>query len=100
MPVAVVRTTGGRLFAILDRCLHQGAPLSKGRLGFSSEKSRLIGEYFVEPDETVLRCPWHGYEYDLESGATLAPPCRALRTFAAWENDDYVYVGDVVDEPS
>lgn len=49
--VAVFRQ-GGRLFAVGDRCPHMGASLSEGQLG-----------------RGFIRCHWHGWQFDLESGA-------------------------------
>ncbi|HEX3430333.1 MAG TPA: Rieske (2Fe-2S) protein [Rhizomicrobium sp.] len=46
---------GERIFAIANRCPHEGYPLSEGTLG---------------PD-CVLTCNWHNWKFDLESGAAL-----------------------------
>ena len=27
----------------------------------------------VDPDRPVLRCPWHGFEYDLATGEPVVP---------------------------
>ena len=59
-----------------NRCPHQGGPLGEGT---------------IEGD--VLRCPWHGYDYDPTTGQpppgfSDAPPC-----FAVEERADGVYVG-------
>ena len=45
---------GGRLGALENRCPHQGGPLGEGSI-----------------EHGLLRCPWHGYDYD---PATGAPP--------------------------
>jgi 3-phenylpropionate/trans-cinnamate dioxygenase ferredoxin subunit len=40
----------------------------------------------------VIRCPWHGWEFDLESGRSLLEPDRyGLRTYRVTVED-----GDVV----
>ena len=42
--------------------------------------------------ERVIRCPWHGWEFDLETGRSLLEPERyGLRTFRVTEDG-----GDVV----
>lgn len=46
-PIVFYRTQAGRAVALEDRCAHRRAPLSKGRL---------VGD--------VLRCGYHGLEYD------------------------------------
>src|SRR4051794_33440437 len=43
---------GGRLGALENHCPHQGGPLGEGSI-----------------EEGLLRCPWHGYDYDPVTGA-------------------------------
>lgn len=52
--VAVFRLDDGALFAIDDRCPHEGYPLAKG---------------FV--NGCVVTCRWHAFRYDLRSGQCL-----------------------------
>jgi nitrite reductase/ring-hydroxylating ferredoxin subunit len=58
--VLVVRD-GERLFAIANRCTHQGAPLDKGRATFSGSI-------------TSVTCPVHGSTFDLATGTVLRGP--------------------------
>jgi nitrite reductase/ring-hydroxylating ferredoxin subunit len=58
--VLVVRD-GERLFAIGNRCTHQGAPLSKGRVTFSGSV-------------TSVTCPVHGSTFDLATGKVMRAP--------------------------
>jgi 3-phenylpropionate/trans-cinnamate dioxygenase ferredoxin subunit len=66
---------GGTLYALFNRCPHQQAPLSRGRLT-GAPAAGPVGELRYEPGVFVLRCPWHHYEYDLETGRCLADPTR------------------------
>lgn len=59
-PVLLVRD-GNRLFAIGDRCTHQGAPLSRGRVTFSGSIAQVT-------------CPAHGSTFDLSDGHVLRAP--------------------------
>lgn len=71
-PIAVFNV-GGEFFAVLDRCPHEGASLSCGaRVGLvqSDEPGRFS---FSRPGEFV-RCPWHGWEYDLKTGQSWCDP--------------------------
>src|SRR3974390_2691473 len=56
----------GQIFAIANRCPHEGYPLSEGTLG---------------PD-CVLTCNWHNWKFNLETGAALygRDPVRTYRT--------------------
>jgi nitrite reductase/ring-hydroxylating ferredoxin subunit len=88
-PVVVVRTAAGELHAWVDRCLHQGARLSGGRLLAATEGDD-VGEYRMAPDAEVLKCPWHGYEYDVRSGCGLFDRRRRLRRVAVDERDGMI----------
>jgi nitrite reductase (NADH) small subunit len=64
--VGIVRTVVG-VFALGNRCPHQGAPICKGRVTGTMVASK-PGEYVYGEDEVVVRCPWHGYEFSLATG--------------------------------
>lgn len=94
IPVLVVRAPDDSLHALLDKCLHQGGPLSKGRIGgTSSSGSAEVGGYGpLEKEGEVLRCPWHGFEYDIRTGCTLTEPDRCISKFTAREEDGNIVV--------
>lgn len=48
---------GGKFCAIADTCPHRGGPLSEGTV-----------------EDNVVTCPWHGWQYDVTSGACLTNP--------------------------
>jgi nitrite reductase/ring-hydroxylating ferredoxin subunit/uncharacterized membrane protein len=48
---------GGSLYALLDRCAHQGGPLHEGKI-----------------EEGCAICPWHASRYRLSDGAALSGP--------------------------
>jgi 3-phenylpropionate/trans-cinnamate dioxygenase ferredoxin subunit len=67
----------GEYFAVLNRCPHQGGPLCKGNtLGFL--RSAGVGEFHFSRAGEILRCPWHGWEYDLRTGQSWFDPARVL----------------------
>jgi nitrite reductase/ring-hydroxylating ferredoxin subunit len=70
LPIVVARTQDGELHGFVDRCLHQGARLSGGRLRPRPEDD-VVGEYRVLDAREVVKCPWHGYEYDVRSGCAV-----------------------------
>jgi 3-phenylpropionate/trans-cinnamate dioxygenase ferredoxin subunit len=79
--LAVVRK-GDRFYALRDRCLHQGARLSNGRVGgtpLPCKPGEAIG--YGRTGE-ILTCPWHGWEYDVCTGRSLANPEKVrVRTY-------------------
>jgi nitrite reductase (NADH) small subunit len=65
--------SNGRLFAIRNRCPHQGGPLCAGPLtGLVTSSSP--GAVNFERDGEILRCPWHGWEFDLTNGRSIVDP--------------------------
>jgi nitrite reductase (NADH) small subunit len=67
--IGVVRSVAG-WFAVRNRCPHQGAPLCAGVV----TGTMLPGEPDAMTwglDGRVVRCPWHGWEFDLESGRSV-----------------------------
>lgn len=88
-PVGVI-SVGEEFFAIGDRCPHMGASMCTGSLGgtfVASDPHELV---FGMADR-VIRCPWHGWEFDLESGRSLLEPERAgLKTYRVTQADGEV----------
>lgn len=64
----------GKLFAVKDVCPHQGAPLSAG-LVVRGLAAKLPGQYEL-CEEIHVKCPWHGWEYDLATGKSWYDPDR------------------------
>jgi nitrite reductase/ring-hydroxylating ferredoxin subunit len=64
--VGIVRTAAG-VFALGNRCPHQGAPICAGRVTGTMVASD-PNEYVFGEDEVVVRCPWHGFEFSLRTG--------------------------------
>ena len=63
----------GEFFALLNRCPHEGAPLCGGiRVGLL--ESRDPGKYEYSREGEILRCPWHGWEFDLRTGQSYCDP--------------------------
>jgi nitrite reductase/ring-hydroxylating ferredoxin subunit len=71
----VVFNVGGEYFALLDRCPHQGGSLSRGKLTGLVEASA-PGRVRYSRRGEIIRCPWHGWEYDLRTGRSWCDPAR------------------------
>ncbi len=91
----VVTLANGKPLATLARCPHQGADLSAGTV-VDRVDSTPCGGLTTDSNRPVLRCPWHGFEYDLATGLPLAgePAHRKmrLRTLAVHVQDDDVLI--------
>ena len=66
---------GGRLGALENRCPHQGGPLGEGSI-----------------EKGLLRCPWHGYDYDPLTGLPPEGFADAVPGYPVEERPDGVYV--------
>jgi 3-phenylpropionate/trans-cinnamate dioxygenase ferredoxin subunit len=72
---------GGEYFAVGNRCPHEGASLCKGRIVGLVESSE-PGTYRFSRRGELLRCPWHGWEFDLRTGKSWCEPDRTkVRSF-------------------
>lgn len=50
---------GGKYYAIDDECTHAGGSLAEGEL-----------------DGYTVTCPWHGAEFDIQTGQVVSPPAE------------------------
>jgi nitrite reductase (NADH) small subunit len=76
-----VISVGADFFAIHDRCPHMGASMCAGSLG-GTFVSSAPHELVYGMDDRVIRCPWHGWEFALETGRSLLEPTRVgLKTY-------------------
>lgn len=60
----------GHLYAVRNLCPHRGAPVCKGWVTGTMLPSA-PGQLEWGMQGRVLRCPWHRWEFDLETGRTL-----------------------------
>jgi len=75
VPVVVVRC-GRELYAVEDRCTHDGESFAG-----------------AEVQDCELICPRHGSHFSLSSGEALTPPAyEPLRTYAAREQDGRILI--------
>lgn len=70
-----VFNVGGRLYGIESDCKHMRASLSTG-----------------EVKDGQIKCKWHGWRYDLESGECLTVSKTRLKTYAVTVEDDVIFV--------
>jgi 3-phenylpropionate/trans-cinnamate dioxygenase ferredoxin subunit len=64
---------GGEYFALANRCPHEGGPLCAGRI-VALVRSDGPGHYRLERHNEFLRCPWHGWEFDVRTGQSWCDP--------------------------
>lgn len=71
----VIFNVNGELFAISSRCPHAGGALEHSRqVGLIL--SSAPGEYSYARKGEIIRCPWHGWEFDLRTGQSWCDPSK------------------------
>jgi 3-phenylpropionate/trans-cinnamate dioxygenase ferredoxin subunit len=71
----VIFNIKGELFALSNRCPHKGGSLAKGKLT-GLVQSSLPGTFTYSRAGEILRCPWHGWEFDVRTGRSWCDPQR------------------------
>ncbi len=64
-----------QVYAFVDRCPHQAAPLSHG---------------FVK--DGCLTCIYHGWKFSLKDGSFVANPRLKLKAFSVLEHDGSIFL--------
>lgn len=70
-----VLNENGKLYAIDNTCAHHGGPLGEGTC-----------------QNKIVTCPWHGWEYDLETGICTFDDSIKLATFEVKVEGDDVLI--------
>lgn len=65
----------GQLYALRNRCPHKGAPLCRGVVTGLVTSSGVY-QAQLERQGEILKCPWHGWEFDLTNGQSVFNPHR------------------------
>ena len=91
----IFRREAGRFVAYENRCPHMGGPVCQGKL------FNRVGEE-LGPNQTTRKqsfsaerhivCPWHGYEFDLDTGMHPGSRRQRLRRFEVELRGDEIYV--------
>ncbi len=72
--LALFKANGG-FFALSNLCLHRGGPLSEGEL-----------------NDYKVTCPWHGWKYDVRTGAFDIIPTLKVKAYRVDEKDGELFV--------
>jgi 3-phenylpropionate/trans-cinnamate dioxygenase ferredoxin subunit len=71
----VIFNLDGEFFGLLDRCPHQSAELSRG-ISTGIATSDEPGLATCSRPGEFIRCPWHGWEFDIRTGQSWTDPSR------------------------
>src|SRR5688572_14443454 len=70
----------GCYYALKNLCVHAQAPVCLGQVTGMFESSA-PGRYGWSREEQILRCPWHGWEFDITTGESVFDPQTKLVTY-------------------
>ena len=75
-----VVAVGGELRGVRNRCPHHGGPLCLGTV-----RERVAGGpgHYELGGESVLRCPWHGWEFDPVTGRCVDDESMRVAVYPA-----------------
>lgn len=77
--IGLYRTPDG-FHALLNVCPHRGAPLCEG-LVCGTTKPTDGREFIYHKENEIVRCSWHGWEFDIRTGVSLVDPEVKARRF-------------------
>jgi nitrite reductase/ring-hydroxylating ferredoxin subunit len=81
----------GELYAVKNRCPHAGAELCRGTL-HGTHRPGVPHAFDPAFDGRILRCPWHGWEFDLASGKGLYDEKARVATYRVEVEDGNIYI--------
>lgn len=71
----------GRVYVFQTQCPHRGGPLARGAIR-APVSAETPGEIVLDPDHPVVSCPWHNFEFSLETGRARWNAALCIRVFA------------------
>jgi len=86
------------LRAYTDICPHQGGPVCQGKVmprvvALLGPDREVVTEAYAD-DAFHIVCPWHGWEFDIDSGRCVGDSRYGLQPYRVFERDGQVYVAD------
>ncbi|MDA4122264.1 MAG: Rieske 2Fe-2S domain-containing protein [Thaumarchaeota archaeon] len=86
---------GEKVYAYRNSCPHQGGPVAEGNLVGNTQCRVAEGglrRQTVSRSRLNLACPWHGIEYDLETGVCKGDARMRLKSYKVLVEDGLVRI--------
>ena len=86
----------GSFYAFQNSCAHQGGPVCRGKIiprveeDLAADKTSR-GRKFSR-DKIHIICPWHGYEFDIETGVHPGDDKVFLKKYEVVLRDNSIFV--------
>jgi len=81
----------GHFVAYRNFCPHGAAPACEGPI-CGTRLPTDVYEYEYGRENEILRCPWHGWEFDLKTGRHLVDEKVKLRSYTIEQEGDNLYL--------
>lgn len=80
--------------AVLNFCVHVGGPLCEGPLAkhVVAGEGENWTEWSYDENTDVIQCPWHSWEFDIETGRSLKSSRYRVPVYDTSVEDGTVYV--------
>ncbi|MCC6168657.1 MAG: Rieske 2Fe-2S domain-containing protein [Caldilineaceae bacterium] len=86
-----VFNVAGTYHALPNLCPHQIGPLCQGRVsGTLACRAETGWQLEWVHDGEIITCPWHGMEFHIPTGQSLAFKEIRLRRYKVWEEDGLI----------
>jgi nitrite reductase (NADH) small subunit len=89
--IAVFRYDG-EYYAVSNFCVHQAGPLCEGDLTGDMSLGDDGWSWEYDDEEKYIRCPWHGWVFDITTGENTDDPRYRAPTYDVAEENGEVYV--------
>jgi len=83
---------GGKFYAYENVCAHQGGPVCEGDTYPNSKFEPIPKSNPNKKERFTVSCPWHGVEYDIETGVCHADKELKLRSIPVLVKNNEVMV--------
>ncbi|OUS83973.1 Rieske (2Fe-2S) protein [Rhodococcus sp. NCIMB 12038] len=84
-----VYNINGEFSAIVNYCPHRGGPMCVGQLTGETKAGEKPYSLEYSREDEFIKCPWHGWEFDIATGKAVAAPVR-VRTYEVVVEDGHV----------
>ena len=74
-----VYNIGDSYYALVNRCPHEGAAVCRGQI-MSRPESDTPGQYRLMQRGEMVRCPWHGWLFEIKTGQSWCDASTRARS--------------------
>lgn len=84
----------GEYHAMANYCVHQGGPVAEGLISgtVSCEMAEDGWDLFYDKEDQFVACPWHGWQFEIETGKHKSSTDHRIPTFDVVNLDGELYV--------